>query len=374
MIDHPTNLLVNAAAPIICVWLSGIAVIAADAFRSPGDRMPVGVLGVIGLLAAGIASVLLWDQDAPVVGVLTADHFGLFVILVLVLVGVLTLALSPQLLERDEIPSGEYYALTLFAVGGMMLMAVANDLLVMCLALEILSLAVYALTLLRRDSPPAADPAFKHLLLGGFASGCFLGGLALTFGVTGTTRIDQIAIVMSGRAAGQDVISYLALGLLLAGFAFRASAAPFHAWTPDVYDGAPAVVTVFMSASVMAASFAAFARVLMSAFGGFQPHWGPAVWVLSAASMVLGATVGAAPRSVRRMLAYAGVESTPATLMAMRSANDAGKSAMLFYLPAHGLASIGALRVRRCWPLGIAVTTPDNYMPGCRIVSRCSRY
>jgi NADH-quinone oxidoreductase subunit N len=333
-----------AVVPIVCVWLGGIAAMLAEAFRSPGERIPIGGLGIIGLLASTVAAVLLWDRGAHSFGVVSADNFGLFVTLVLALVGILTIALSAQIVERDGMPAGEYYALMLFSLGGMMLMAVATDLLVIFIALEILSLAIYALTAIRRDKK-GAEAAFKYFLLGGFSSAFFLYGIAFTFGVTGSTHLDQIAIVMSGRTAGQGTLTYLALGLLLVGFAFKVSAVPFHMWTPDAYQGAPPVVTAFMSAGVKAAAFAAFVRVFMSAFGSLQPQWAPVLWTLSAASMILGVTAGVVQRSVRRMLAYSSIAHAGYLLMAMASGNDLGKGAVLFYLLTYALTSVGAFGV-----------------------------
>jgi NADH-quinone oxidoreductase subunit N len=334
-----------AVIPVVCVWLGGLAAMLAEAYRSPDERMPIGGLGIIGLVASIVSALLLWGRGAQSYGVVSADNFGLFVVLVLATVGVLTIALSAQVIERDGIPAGDYYALTLFGLGGMMLMAMATDLLVIFIALEILSLAVYILTAIRRDSRAGAEAAFKYFLLGGFASAFFLYGVAFTFGVTGTTRLDQIVVVMSSRMAGQEVLTYLAFCLLLVGFAFKVSAVPFHMWTPDAYEGAPAVVTAFMSAGVKAAAFAALMRVFMSAFGSFQPQWGPAIWVLSAASMILGVTAGVAQRNVRRMLAYSSIAHAGYLLMAMTSGTDIGKGAMLFYLLTYALTSVGAFGV-----------------------------
>ena len=334
-----------AIVPIVCVWLGGLAAMLAEAFRAPGERVPIAGLGIIGLAASIATSVLLWGKNAQSFAVVSADNFGLFVTLVLAVVGVLTVALSAQVIERDGIPAGEYYALTLFGLGGMMLMAMANDLLVIFLALEILSLAVYILTAIRRESKAGAEAAFKYFLLGGFASAFFLYGVAFTFGLTGTTRLDQIVIVMSGRAAGQETLAYVALGLLLVGFAFKVSAVPFHMWTPDAYEGAPPVVTAFMSAGVKAAAFAAFVRVFLSAFASFQPQWEPVVWTLSAASMILGVVVGVAQRNVRRMLAYSSIAHAGYLLMALVAGNDIGKGAILFYLLTYALTSIGAFGV-----------------------------
>jgi NADH-quinone oxidoreductase subunit N len=334
-----------AIVPLVCVWLGGVASMLAEAFRSPGERMPIAGLGIIGLLTAGVSALLLWNRRAASFGVVTADNFGLFVVLILALVGVLTIALSAQVVERDGINAGEYYTITLFAIGGMMLMAIASDLLLIFLALEILSLGVYLLTAIRRDSKEGAEAAFKYFLLGGFSSAFFLYGIAFTYGIAGSTRLDRIVVVMSGQPAGNEVLTYLALVLLLVGFAFKVSAVPFHMWTPDAYQGAPAVVTAFMSAGVKAAAFAAFVRVFLSAFGSLQPQWEPVVWMLSAASMILGVLAGVVQRNVRRMLAYSSIAHAGYLLMAMAAGNDVGKGAVLFYLLTYGLTSVGAFGV-----------------------------
>ncbi len=180
-----------AIVPLVCVWLGGVAAMLAEAFRSPGERMPIAGLGIIGLLTAGASAILLWNRGAASFGVVTADNFGLFVVLVLVLVGVLTLALSAQVVERDGINAGEYYAITLFALGGMMLMAIASDLLLIFLALEILSLGVYILTAIRRDSREGAEAAFKYFLLGGFSSAFFLTASPLPMASRERTKLES---------------------------------------------------------------------------------------------------------------------------------------------------------------------------------------
>ena len=157
----------------------------------------------------------------------------------------------------------------------MMLMATATDLLVIFLALEVLSLAVYVLTGIRRESAVATEAAFKYFLLGAFSSAFFLYGIAFTYGVTGSTRLDRVGSVMAAQALTPAPMQLLALGLLLVGFAFKVSAVPFHMWTPDAYEGAPPAVTGFMSTGVKAAAFAAFARVFLSAFEPLKAEWGP---------------------------------------------------------------------------------------------------
>src|SRR5580765_3152779 len=246
----------NAIVPMLCVTAAAIAAMTAEAVRSPGERMPAGSLGAIGLVGAAAGTWLLWNHNATSFGVVVADNFGLFVTWVLIVVGVLSLAISGPTIDRGRLPRGEYYALMLFALAGMMLMATATDLLLIFLALEILSLALYVLTGLRRDSPIAIEAALKYFLLGAFSSAFFLYGIALTYGLTGSTRLERIGTLIAGRAIAPTPVQLFAVGLLLVGFAFKVSAIPFHMWTPDAYEGAPTAVTGFMSTGVKAAAFA----------------------------------------------------------------------------------------------------------------------
>src|SRR5947199_9830993 len=256
----------NALVPMTCVTAAAIAAMTAEAFREPGVRMPIGPLGVVGLIGAAIASLALWNHTAISFGVVSADNFGLFVTWILIVVGVLSLAISAPTIERERLPQGEYYALMLFALAGMMLMAMASDLIVVFLALEVMSLAVYVLTGIRRDSAVASEAAFKYFLLGAFASAFFLYGIAFTYGLTGSTRLDHIGRLLAAQSTSPTPMQFLAVGLLIVGFAFKVAAVPFHMWTPDAYEGAPPAVTAFMSTGVKAAAFASFVREFLYAF------------------------------------------------------------------------------------------------------------
>jgi len=334
----------DALVPMLCVTLAALASMWAESFRGEGDRMPIGGLGVVGLAGAAISAVLLWNRDAEGLGVIAADNFGLFVTIVLAVVGILTILFSSQVLRRDGLPVGEYYTLVLFAIVGMIMMATATDLLVVFVALEILSLAVYVLTAIRRDSLPGTEAAFKYFLLGAFSSAFFLYGIAFTYGVTGSTRLDAVASALSGQA-GDSVLVMAALGLLLVGFAFKISAVPFHMWTPDAYEGAPAVVTGFMSTGVKAAAFAAFARVFLGAYGSFSADWVPAVSALAVATMVLGTVVGVAQSSLKRMLAYSSIAHGGYLLVGLVAVNEVGAAAILFYLLAYSVTNLAAFGV-----------------------------
>jgi NADH-quinone oxidoreductase subunit N len=334
-----------AIVPMSCVTATAIAAMIAEAFREPGERMPIGPLGVIGLVGAAVAAVALWNSNASSFGVVVADNFGLFVTWILIIVGVLSLALSAPTVEREQLPQGEYYALMLFAIAGMMLMATATDLLVIFLALEVLSLAVYVLTGIRRDSPVAIEAAFKYFLLGAFSSAFFLYGIAFTYGVNGTTHLDRIGRLLAAQNGGPTPMQLLAAGLLLVGFAFKVSAVPFHMWTPDAYEGAPPAVTGFMSTGVKAAAFAAFVRVFLAAFEPLRGEWSVVIWVVAVSTMIVGTVVGVAQSNVKRMLAYSSIAHGGYLLVALVSANDIGKAAVLFYLLAYAVTNLGAFGI-----------------------------
>jgi NADH-quinone oxidoreductase subunit N len=335
----------HAVVPMACVTAAAIAAMTAEAFRVRGERMPIGPLGVVGLVGAAISIVLLWNRETTSFGVVAADNFGLFVTGILVLVGLLSLAISAPTVEREELPAGEYYALLLFALAGMMLMATATDLLVIFLALEVLSLAVYVLTGIRRNSVTGTEGAFKYFLLGAFSSAFFLYGIAFVYGVTGSTRLDRIGSLIAAQAMSPTPLHLLAIGLLLVGFAFKVSAVPFHMWTPDAYEAAPPAVTGFMSTGVKAAAFAAFVRVFLSAFGPLAAGWSVIIWWVAVATMIVGTVIGLVQSSVKRMLAYSSIAHGGYVLVALISANDVGKSALLFYLLVYAITNLGAFGI-----------------------------
>jgi len=335
----------DAAIPMLCVMLAALATMAAEAFRGRDEQMPVGWLGIVGLSGAAVSSVLLWNRNTTGFGVIAADNFGLFVTLVLVVVGVLTIMFSSQVLDSAGIPRSEYYALVLFSIVGMMMMATASDLLVIFIALEILSLSVYVLTGIRRDNAGGTEAAFKYFLLGAFSSAFFLYGIAFTYGVTGSTRLAAVGSYLSAQSMSDNPMILLALGLLLVGFAFKISAVPFHMWTPDAYEGAPAIVTGFMSTGVKAAAFAAFARVFLSTFEPFSADWAPLVAALAAATMIVGTVVGVAQSNLKRMLAYSSIAHGGYLLVGLVAANQVGKAAILFYLLAYSVTNLAAFGV-----------------------------
>jgi NADH-quinone oxidoreductase subunit N len=335
----------TAIVPMACVTAAGIAAMVAEAFREPGERMPIGGLGIVGLLGAAVATFLLWGRNATSFGMVAADNFGLFVTWILIVVGILSIALSGPTIDREGLPGGEYYTLMLLSIAGMILMATATDLLLIFLALEVLSLGVYVLTGIRRRSERSTEAALKYFLLGAFSSAFFLYGIAFTYGLTGSTRLDRVGSLMAAQAMSPTPMQLLAVGLLFVGFAFKVAAVPFHMWTPDAYEGAPPAVTGFMSTGVKAAAFAAFARVFLSAFEPLRGNWSVVLWVVAAATMIVGTVVGVVQTSVKRMLAYSSIGHSGYLLLAILSANDLGKGAVLFYLLTYAITNLGVFGV-----------------------------
>jgi len=335
----------DAVIPVLCLAMAGLAVMLAESFRLKNESMPLGGLAIIGLLGSGAASVFLWDRNATSFGVVTADNFALFVNLVLVAVGILTVFFTSQTAARDRLPAGEFYALMLFSMVGMMLMVQASDLLLMFLALETMSIAVYVLTGLRRDQIASSEAAFKYFLLGAFASSFFLYGIAFIYGLTGSTSLDRVGSVIAAQSMSGNPMILLAVGLLIVGFGFKIAAVPFHMWSPDAYEGAPAVVTGFMSTGVKAAAIAGFARVFLTALEPMINEWAPVVWTIAAATMIVGTVLGVAQTSLKRMLAYSSIAHGGYLLAGLVAGNDVGKAAILYYLAAYALTNLGAFGI-----------------------------
>jgi NADH-quinone oxidoreductase subunit N len=335
----------DAIVPVLVIALGGLVVLLAESFRLKNERMPLAGLPIIVLVGAAVASVFLWDRNATSFGVVTADNYALFVNLVLVAVGMLTVLMSSQTIERDGLPAGEYYALVLFSIVGMMLMVQSTDLLLLFLALETMSIAVYVLTGIRRDQMASTEAAFKYFLLGAFASSFFLYGIAFIYGVTGSTSLDRVGSVIAAQSMSGNPMILLAVALLLVGFGFKVAAVPFHMWSPDAYEGAPAVVTGFMSTGVKAAAMAAFARVFLSALEPMITDWAPVLWAVAAATMIVGTVLGVAQTSLKRMLAYSSIAHGGYLLVGLVAGNDVGKAAILYYLAAYALTNLGAFGI-----------------------------
>jgi NADH-quinone oxidoreductase subunit N len=340
--------------PVLIVVLSACLVLVTESFRREHDWMPGGGLGIIGTIGGILMSVLLWGRNAVGFGVIIVDNYTVFFNVMLCGIGLVTILISSGTAERDRLPTGEYYALMLFSLAGMMLMGSTRDLLIIFIALEIMSLGVYVMTAMKRTSEQGAEAGFKYFVLGAFSSAFFLYGIAMAYAATGTTKLDEIGMRIAATAQDPSILLILALVLLLVGFAFKVSAVPFHMWTPDVYQGAPTLVTGFMSTGVKAAAFAAFVRVFLSALEPLRLEWMPVLSAIAGLTMIVGTVVGVAQTSVKRMLAYSGIAHAGYLLVGLVAASSAGKAAILFYLAAYAVTNLGAFGVLA------ALSTPDR--------------
>src|SRR6266853_483169 len=277
--------------------------------RTAADVRLAGWVTLAGLAAAGGAAWWLWWHTARAIGVpamIAVDDFRFVTDWLLLGTAGLTVLVSFDYLERERLLVPEYFALLLFATLGMMLMVGGDDLMVVFLGLELMSVAVYALAGINRHSAASAEAALKYFLLGAFASGFLLYGIALVYGATATTNLSQIGVQVRTLGLNESSMLLIGLGLLLVGFGFKVAAVPFHMWAPDVYDGSPTLFSGYMATAVKAAAFATLLRVLGEAFGGV-PAWHQIVWWLAVATMVVGNLVALAQRTVKRMLAYSSI-------------------------------------------------------------------
>ncbi|MGA2689331.1 MAG: NADH-quinone oxidoreductase subunit N, partial [Candidatus Korobacteraceae bacterium] len=267
------------------------------------------------------------------------DTFSVFFHVVVLLIALVVSLTSLEYIEVQRIRSGEYYALVLFGTVGMMLMSSAVELVLIFIALEISSISTYILAGMRRRAAESAEASLKYFLLGSFATAFFLYGVALVFGATGTTNVYGIAQYLQGQSS---LLVYLAVGLMFVGLGFKVASAPFHVWTPDVYEGSPAPVVAFMSTGPKAAAFAVLLRVL---FATGAPGWFWMIWVSAALSMTLGNIGALVQQNVKRLLAYSSIAHAGYLLVAFAAAQQLGISAAIFYAASYAAMNVGAFAV-----------------------------
>lgn len=337
-----------AVMPSVILTIVGIAVLCWYLWMKEQDRKYLAWLSLAGIATAAYFSYSLWGRNESAFGgMLALDSYALFFNLIICLATGMTVLMSRQYVENNELPAGEYYALILFAAVGMMLMAAATDLIVIFLGLETMSMAVYVLAGIRRQNVKANEAALKYFLLGAFASGFFLYGAALVYGATGSVKLGEVATYISTHLSGDQSSPMLLAGmaLLIVGFGFKVAAAPFHAWAPDVYEGAPTTITAFMAVGVKAAAFAAFVRVFLLSFGALHGQWEWILWVVAVVTMIVGNLTALVQDNIKRMLAYSSIAHAGYLLVAMVAGGELGGAALMYYLVAYGLMNLGAFAV-----------------------------
>jgi NADH-quinone oxidoreductase subunit N len=373
MIEAP-DLSLAALAPLLFVFGAACIGVLVEAFGPREHRHPIQVaVALVGTLGAFVCILFLaGTREITAGGALAVDGAALFLQGTITGLGALSLLLfaersldparsafvtsaavpvgSPrdrELASSQEVQT-EVYPLATFAIGGMMLFTAANDLLIMFVALEVLSLPLYLISgMSRRRRLLSQEAAVKYFLLGAFASAFFLYGLALVYGAVGSVRLRDIR--ETALAGGTDVLLVLGLALLVVGLLFKASVAPFHTWTPDVYQGAPTPVTAFMAACTKVAAFGAILRLLYVAFGTNEWTWRPLIYGIAIVSMIVGAVLGLTQTDLKRMLAYSSIAHAGFLLTGVigldAAGGGSGLAATMFYLLAYGLTTVGVFAV-----------------------------
>jgi NADH-quinone oxidoreductase subunit N len=332
--------------PALIVGATGLVVLLAQAFTPRGRRAPAAGLSFLGLVAALVAVLLIAAEDAQAVlaGSVAADSYALFFQVLILSVGLLVVLFSPQYLAATKLGRGEYYSLVLFSIVGMMGLVSCLDLISIFVALEIMSVALYALAGMQRAHEESQEAAVKYFLTGAFSSAFLLYGIAVLYGTAGSTSLASIAAAL--RATPKDALAFplLGAGLLLVGFGFKVASVPFHMWTPDVYEGAPTSITGFMAAGVKAAAFGALLRVFSVGLGWrpFAGRWHAAVAVLAILTMIVGNLGALAQTNLKRMLAYSSIAHAGYLLTALVAAPAVAAEAVLFYLVGYAAVNLGA--------------------------------
>ena len=332
-----------AMLPMLILAVGGMALMLIDLVLKPQHKQRGAWLALLAFAAAGAASwALLGLQGTAFSGMLVVDSYAQVLGLVAIGAGVLTVLTSINYLRDRGIARNEYYVLLLFSVGGMVMMAAAHNLIIVFIALELLSIPLYVLAGFARPDTASEEAALKYFLLGAFASGFLLFGIALMYGALGTTDLAQIA---AGAGWGASPMLLFGAALILVGLGFKVAVVPFHMWTPDVYEGAPTPIAGFMSVGAKAAGFAALLRVFVYALGSIQADWVPLVSIISAVTMILGSIVAISQTNLKRMLAYSSIASAGYILIGVAAGNQTGVYGALFYLVAYLFTNLGAFAV-----------------------------
>lgn len=342
----PVDLRLLTPLLIVVSWASLLLLI--DVFVIPeGRKKLTGYLAIAGLAVAGLAGIPLWNvSGSTFAGMLVLDRYSLSLTWIFLIAGALSIAIALDYLPRHAIEQGEYYPLIMFAVAGMILMAQGTDLIVLFLGIEALSITLYILTGFAYPRLTSEEAAMKYLVLGAFAAGFFVYGIALISGATGTTSLAGIAAYLGRQPfAPQTETLFLAgASLVLIGFSFKVALVPFHMWTPDVYEGSPTPVAAFMSVGTKGAALAALLRFVAFADDA-RPFWLPVLATLAVATMVIGNLGALGQSNVKRMLAYSSIGHAGYILLAIMVAVEGGAEAFLFYMLAYTLTNLGAFGV-----------------------------
>lgn len=333
------------ALPEIFVFTMACAILLVEAYRPAGGRVAAYALAQITLVGAAALTLATADVSGLFFNrMFVADELSVLLKLAIYGLTFFVFAYSRDYLSDREMLRGEYFVLGLFAVVGMMVLVSASHLLTLYLGLELLALSLYAMIAFQRDSAVATEAAMKYFVLGAMASGILLYGLSLLYGVTGNLEIAAVADAI-GTMRADDVVLIFGLVFVVVGIGFKLGAVPFHMWVPDVYQGAPTAVTVFIGTAPELSAFALIMRLLVGGLEGLAPSWQEMLIILSVLSMGLGNVIAIAQASIKRMLAYSAISHIGFFLLGILSATPGGYSAALFYVLVYAVMSLGSFGV-----------------------------
>ncbi len=356
------NVSVSSILPELIVALAGIVAMVYDSFF-PKQRRVTGIVSLVGLAASAVVLGLMWTQAQPAStfnGMIVHDNLRMAFSFVFLFVTAMTILISTVWVDNENVPAGEYHALLMFATFGMMLMASGNDLVVIFLGLETLSIATYVMAGFRKSDLKSNESAMKYFILGSFASAFLLYGMALIYGATGSTNLTEIA----AKVGDPNFPALLLIGaaMLIIGFGFKVATVPFHIWTPDVYEGAPSPVTGFMAAGPKAAAFASFLRVFVLGFpliagaqasGYLHDTWITVLSVMAILTMTVGNVAAIMQNNIKRMLAYSSIAHAGYALVGFLGAGaavnaadrDAAIASVAFYMLTYAITNLGAFAI-----------------------------
>ncbi len=340
---------VNMAAIMPSVVLScfGMLLLLVSVFSKRGRTTHIAWMSIIALVVTALVTISSWNNPQEgFAGSVVLDNFAIFFSMIFIIAAGLTILISDGYLRREGYPVGEYYPLILFCTAGAMWMASGTDLMTIFLGLEVLSVSLYVLAGCFRGDVRSNEAGLKYFFLGAFSTGFLLYGVALLYGVTGSTKIAAIAQHVSEMPAVIDNPMMIAGSvLLLIGFLFKVGAVPFHMWTPDVYQGAPTPITAFMSAGPKAAALAALLRVAIIGLGSIKADITALFWLLAVLTMIVGNFIALSQTNIKRMLAYSSIAHAGYALVGIVAWNQIGLSAILFYMLVYTFMNIGAFAV-----------------------------
>ena len=342
----------SAILPELALVVGALALLMVWSLTRAKSR--VGINTTLTIVAAAVSlggSWHLWadiDKHGPrtaVSGAIVVDGFSVFIMVLVGLAIVLGALISDSYLRREQMEGPEFQVLLLLSASGAMLMAASNDLILLFLGLEILSLPLYVLAGYYRSREVSREAAMKYFLLGAFSSALFLYGIAMVYGATGSTNLPEIAGWLAQNVVTSNGVMLAGMALLIVGLGFKVAAVPFHAWTPDVYQGAPTPVTGFMAAVAKAGGFAGLLRVFLSAFPVLRLDWQPIVWVLAVLTLLVGSVLAVVQTDIKRMLAYSSISHAGFVLIGLEAATRAGLAAALFYLFSYTFMVLGSFAI-----------------------------